>query len=315
MKPGKEETQDNTENENPNRLDEILQPLPQEAQLVARMILDMLLLLEKTLKVGYKIARGNHQDEQKSDVASVMELVENNIKKFVKEHPNPSKAEIDQLMEASFKDFPKHLQPIAKMVQENVMNRLETEKKEKAVKNQEQNQLQENPKIEEKENRAQDIASNNKVDTVEEQKNPKKEAKLKAKSIKFAQRKDPKNDLKNNIEKSIENKKEVNGNNNPIKIAKRNRSKSDIGIKKESDLKVNLEKGAKRNRSLSNPEVKKEKEKKSRKYQPEMKEAFLQPLNQHKAYIRDNAKKKNARANANKVGKNNGKNRSKSVSL
>ncbi len=177
----KQEQKEDQESQEKNKrisFEEAIDCMPQESQLALRLIMDALRLSVQILKSPYTVPKAtvdfykkhfSKQDtsdeiEPEVELASVIEQIEKNIITFVKEHPNPDKAELDKVLEASFKDVPKHLQPIVQMTTENVMNRLATEKKAKAVKAQEQdgqkpikkeNGQNENANLEKKENHIQ----------------------------------------------------------------------------------------------------------------------------------------------------------------
>ena len=223
--------------------EEAIDAMPQEAQLALRLIMDALKLSFQIIKSPYTARKlykkhfpkddTSEEIESEVELASVIEQIEKNIIAFVEKHPDPSKAQLDEVLEASFKDVPEHLQPVVQMTTENVMHRLETEKKEKEIKPQEQNQ---------KENLVQ------------------------------------KPDLKKEVEKQKNVKQQPEILPNPLKAQGKNKKRSHSVI-----------------------ENKKEKQEKSRQYEPRMRAAFCQPLNQKNSPIRDKYKQKSQQKNNRKL--------------
>ena len=240
--------------------EEAIDAMPQEAQLALRLIMDALKLSFQIIKsphTAWKFYKKHSSKEDTSEeieseveLASVIEQIEKNIIAFVEKHPDPSKAQLDEVLEASFKDVPEHLQPVVQMTTENVMHRLEAEKKEKAVKIQEQNKKE---PLQEKHQK--------------EDANQKKEENI-------VQKLDPNKEVKK--QKNVKQKPEIPP--NPLKAQGKNKKRSHSVI-----------------------ENKKEKQEKSRQYEPRMRAAFCQPLNQKNSPIRDKYKQKSQQKNNRKL--------------
>ncbi|SHJ30118.1 hypothetical protein [Aquimarina spongiae] len=240
--------------------EEAIDAMPQEAQLALRLIMDALKLSFQIIKsphTAWKFykkhsSKDDTSEEIESEVelASVIAQIEKNIIAFVEKHPDPSKAKLDEVLEASFKDIPEHLQPVVQMTTENVMHRLEAEKKEKAVKIQEQNQ-----KEPLKEKHQKEDANQKKVENIVQKPDPNKEVEK---------------------QKNVKQQPEILPN----------------------SLKA---KGKNKKRSHSVIENKKEKQEKSRQYEPRMRAAFCQPLNQKSSPIRDKYKQKSKQKNNRKL--------------
>lgn len=240
--------------------EEAIDAMPQEAQLALRLIMDALKLSFQIIKSPYTARKlykkhfpkddTSEEIESEVELASVIEQIEKNIIAFVEKHPDPSKAQLDEVLEASFKDIPEHLQPVVQMTTENVMHRLEAEKKEKAVKIQEQNQKE---PLKEKHQK--------------EDANQKKEENI-------VQKPDPNKEVEK--QKNVKQQPEILP--NPLKAQRKNKKRSHSVI-----------------------ENKKEKQEKSRQYEPRMRAAFCQPLNQKNSPIRDKYKQKSQQKNNRKL--------------
>lgn len=98
-----------------------------------------------------------------SPMDPVIDRVEQNVKTFIKEHPNPQNASTKTVIDASFKNVPKHLKPFVNMASKQILNDQSFVNKNDVTKNN-KNSTQQNEKLVNKQEVKLDLKPKNKID-------------------------------------------------------------------------------------------------------------------------------------------------------